>query len=107
MRLALLALLGAAEPATQDQISKLGTVAGLIWWGFCFALIFFMQSGFLLLEAGSVRAKNAAHVAAKVLAHTGIAIVCFYAVGFAIKSAAWPLCYWIDQAGSATVLADV
>lgn len=96
-----------AAPATQDQVQKLSTVVGLVWWGFCFALIFFMQAGFLLLEAGSIRAKNAAHVAAKVLAHTGIAIVMFYLVGFAIKAAAWPLCYVAHQGGGGGLLADV
>lgn len=92
---------------TQDQFARLSTTVALMWWGVCFAIIFFMQSGFLLLEAGSVRAKNAAHVAAKVLAHTGIGIFCFWLVGFAIKAFAWPLCYVLKQGGSDTVLASV
>src|SRR5437899_8909582 len=101
------ALLAIAPPVSQEQFSKLSTVVAVIWWGVCFAIIFFMQSGFLLLEAGSVRAKNAAHVSAKVLAHTGIAIFCFWLVGFAIKAFAWPLCYVLHQAGTGTLLAHV
>lgn len=96
-----------SAPATQDQVQKLSSAVGLVWWGICFALIFFMQSGFLLLEAGSIRAKNAAHVAAKVLAHTGIAIAAFFLVGFAVKAFAWPLCFFVEQHGTGTVLADV
>src|SRR5438445_8495479 len=94
-----LALLAAAPPVSQEQFARLSTVVAVCWWALCFAIIFFMQSGFLLLEAGSVRAKNAAHVGAKVLAHTAIATLCFWLVGFAIKAFAWPLCYLIHQSG--------
>jgi len=100
-------LLSATLPVGQDQFARLSTVVALTWWAVCFAIIFLMQSGFLLLEAGSVRAKNAAHVAAKVLAHTAIATLCFWAVGFAIKAFAWPLCYLIKQHGTGVVLARV
>src|SRR5206468_1599719 len=65
-------LLAAATPVSQEQFAHLATVVAVCWWALCFAIIFLMQCGFLLLEAGSVRAKNAAHVAAKVLAHTAI-----------------------------------
>jgi len=78
------------SPVTQEQFSKLASIAAIMWWAICFALIFFMQSGFLLLEAGSVRAKNAANVATKVMVHIGIAVITFYSIGFAIKSFGWP-----------------
>ena len=100
-------LLADAVPVSQDQFQKLSSVVAICWWAICFAIIFFMQSGFLLLEAGSVRAKNAAHVAAKVLSHTAIASVCFWGVGFAIKGFAWPLCYVLHQAQTGTLLAHV
>jgi Amt family ammonium transporter len=102
-----LALLAAAPPVSQEQFARLSTVVAVCWWALCFAIIFFMQSGFLLLEAGSVRAKNAAHVGAKVLAHTAIATLCFWLVGFSIKAFAWPLCYVIHQRGTGTLLANV
>ena len=94
-------------PVTQDQFARLGTVVAVVWWAICFSLIFFMQSGFLLLEAGSVRAKNVAHVAAKVLSHTAIATLCFWGVGFAIKGFAWPLCYVLHQRGSGVTFAGL
>ena len=97
-------LLSIPPPVSQDQFQRLASVVAIGWWAICFALIFFMQSGFLLLEAGSVRAKNAAHVCAKVLSHTAIATASFWLVGFAIKAFAWPLCYLIRQAGTGTVL---
>ncbi|MBS2025539.1 MAG: ammonium transporter, partial [Deltaproteobacteria bacterium] len=97
----------ATPPVSQEQFSNLSTVVAVCWWALCFAIIFFMQSGFLLLEAGSVRAKNAAHVSAKVLAHTAIATFSFWFVGFAIKAFLWPLCYFVHQNGTGIVLANV
>ena len=78
-------LAAAAPPVSQEQFAHLATVVAVCWWALCFAIIFFMQCGFLLLEAGSVRAKNAAHVAAKVLAHTAIATFCFWLVASLVK----------------------
>ncbi|SDF65477.1 ammonium transporter [Fontibacillus panacisegetis] len=45
-------------------------------------LVFFMQAGFALLEAGSVRMKNAGHVAGKTVLTLGISIVAWWALGF-------------------------
>lgn len=49
-----------------------------------FILVFFMQAGFALLEAGSVRMKNAGHVAGKTVLTLAIASVCFWALGFGL-----------------------
>ena len=43
-----------------------------------------MQAGFALLEAGSVRMKNAGHVAGKTFLTFGISIVAFWALGFGL-----------------------
>jgi Amt family ammonium transporter len=94
-------------PVSQEQFARLASVVAVCWWTICFALIFFMQAGFQLLEGGSIRAKNVAHVGAKVMTHMGIAIVTFYAVGFAIKNFGWPWCYLLHQSGTGSVLADV
>ena len=48
------------------------------------ALVFFMQAGFLLLEVGFSRMKNAGTIVAKVIANLSIAAVCYWAVGFAL-----------------------
>jgi len=47
-------------------------------------LVFFMQAGFVLLEAGTVRMKNAGHVAGKTVLTLGISVIVFWAVGFAL-----------------------
>lgn len=47
-------------------------------------LVFFMQAGFALLEAGSVRMKNAGHVAGKTVLTFGISVVAFWAMGFGL-----------------------
>lgn len=45
-------------------------------------LVFFMQAGFALLEAGNVRMKNAGHVAGKTMLTLGVAILSWWAFGF-------------------------
>jgi ammonium transporter, Amt family len=47
-------------------------------------LVMFMQAGFLLLEVGFSRAKNAGTGVAKVLVNFSIASLCYWAVGFAL-----------------------
>jgi Amt family ammonium transporter len=47
-------------------------------------LVFFMQAGFLLLEVGFSRMKNAGTVVAKVIANLSICALCYWAVGFAL-----------------------
>ncbi|WP_102274970.1 ammonium transporter [Cytobacillus massiliigabonensis] len=45
-------------------------------------LVIFMQGGFILLEAGSTRMKNAGHIAGKTIFSFGIASIIFWAVGY-------------------------
>ena len=47
-------------------------------------LVMFMQAGFLLLEIGFSRAKNAGAGVAKILINFSIASLCYWAVGFAL-----------------------
>ena len=47
-------------------------------------LVMFMQAGFLLLEVGFSRAKNAGAGVAKVLVNSSIASLCYWACGFAL-----------------------
>jgi ammonium transporter, Amt family len=46
-------------------------------------LVIFMQGGFILLEAGSTRMKNAGHIAGKTIFTFGLASLVFWAVGYA------------------------
>ncbi|MEK8132161.1 ammonium transporter [Paenibacillus filicis] len=47
-------------------------------------LVIFMQSGFVMLEAGSTRMKNAGHIAGKTIVALGIVTLVFWAVGYAL-----------------------
>ena len=65
----------AAIAAQQDSLNHMWTMVAA-------ALVFFMQGGFLLLEAGMVRSKNSINVAQKNIADFMMAGCMFYLVGF-------------------------
>lgn len=56
----------------------------MVWVAICAALIFQMEGGFALLEAGFVRSKNAVSIIAKVMIDILFGGVAFYLVGFGI-----------------------
>src|SRR5918997_4912257 len=68
------------DPTLNDALSRIDTVWVLV----AGILVFFMQAGFLLLEVGFSRMKNAGTVVAKVIANLSIAALCYWAVGFAL-----------------------
>lgn len=68
------------EPTVSDALSRIDT----LWVLVAGILVFFMQAGFLLLETGFSRMKNAGTVVAKVIANLSIAAFCYWAVGFAL-----------------------
>merc|ERR1719460_2878059 len=59
-----------------------------IWMLLAGLLVFFMHAGFSLLEAGSVRQKNAQSILAKNLIVVCVGFLCWYAVG-------WPIAYGV------------
>ena len=63
-----------------EQVFAINTV----WVALCAALIFFMEAGFALLEAGFVRAKNAMSIIAKVIIDVTFGGIAFFGVGFGI-----------------------
>ncbi|NJL03899.1 MAG: ammonium transporter [Chloroflexaceae bacterium] len=85
--LALMALFAdvsfAQEADLAEQVAGLQAVTTTIWLIISAALVFFMQAGFALLEAGSVQSKNVANVLMKNLADFAIATFAFLAVGYA------------------------
>ncbi|HEC10144.1 MAG TPA: ammonium transporter [Acidimicrobiales bacterium] len=54
-----------------------------LWVFMAGVLVFFMQAGFALVEAGMTRAKNVSNIMAKNIADAGVGILAFWAVGFA------------------------
>lgn len=55
-----------------------------VWVALCAALIFFMEGGFALLEAGFIRRKNAMSIIAKVIVDIAFGGLAFFGVGFGI-----------------------
>ena len=54
-----------------------------MWVIFAACLVMFMQAGFVFLEIGFSRGKNAGTIIAKILTNFSIASLCWWAVGFA------------------------
>ncbi|MDO7906005.1 ammonium transporter [Paenibacillus sp. JX-17] len=84
--LTLLAFPVGAFAAAADGPTNVQLQAGLnsAFTFLAFILVFFMQAGFALLEAGSTRMKNAGHVAGKTILTTGVAALAFWALGFGL-----------------------
>ncbi|MGS2717944.1 ammonium transporter [Eionea flava] len=55
-----------------------------LWVGICIALVLLMQCGFLLLEGGMVRSKNAINVILKNFTDIGLGSLGFWAFGFGL-----------------------
>ena len=92
--LALAAQTVAAAPQTPEALAKAAgdaaaanTVAiNFVWTLLCGFLVMFMQAGFAMVEAGFTRAKNAAHTMTMNFMVYGIAMMAYWAVGFAIQA---------------------
>src|ERR671922_2211015 len=67
-------------PTLDDTVSSLNTV----WVIVVGVLVMFMQAGFLFLEVGFSRAKNAGLGVVKILTNFSIAALAYWAVGFAL-----------------------
>jgi len=81
--LALLALtpnVGFAQELTPEDVQ---VVLDNLWVFIAGILVFFMQAGFALVEAGLTRAKNVVNIFAKNLADATIGILAFFATGYA------------------------
>ncbi len=66
------------------QQVDIGHAIDTVWVALCAALIFLMEGGFALLEAGFIRAKNAMSIIAKVIIDICFGGLAFYVVGFGI-----------------------
>ena len=69
-----------------------------VWVALCAALIFQMEGGFALLEAGFVRSKNAVSIIAKVIIDIMFGGIAFYLVGFGIAYGK-SIGYWAFDTG--------
>src|SRR3954447_22458863 len=79
-----LALPGVAFGAETPVLETPEASINAMWVIVAGCLVMFMQAGFLLLEVGFSRAKNAGAGVAKILVNFSIASLCYWAVGFAL-----------------------
>ena len=78
------ALLPSVVAFAQDEASPEQVFLDNIWVLVAGCLVFFMQAGFALVEAGLTRAKNVVNIFAKNLADALIGFLAFWAVGFGL-----------------------
>ncbi|MDY6879885.1 MAG: ammonium transporter [Desulfatiglans sp.] len=70
--------------SNREAIALVQSHADYLWTLVAAALVFFMQAGFALVEAGFTRAKNAINIMMKNLMDFSIGSLAFWAVGFGI-----------------------
>jgi ammonium transporter, Amt family len=67
-----------------EEVAALTSATDSIWLMVTAVLVLFMQAGFAMLEVGFSRMKNAGAVMAKIFINLSIAMIMFWAVGFAL-----------------------
>jgi Amt family ammonium transporter len=81
---ALLVLFPTIAFAEDPSAAQLNMGLNALWVMLAAILVLLMQGGFILLEAGSTRMKNAGHVAGKTIFTLGLASLVYWAVGYGI-----------------------
>ena len=75
----------AAEVATQaTNIASLVSAVDTVWVLFATALVFLMQAGFAMVEAGFTRAKNAGNIIMKNIMDFSIGAVVYWIIGYSL-----------------------
>lgn len=77
-------LLADTAPATMAQISDLATSLDTVWMLLAAMLVFFMQPGFALVEAGFTRTKNTTNILMKNFVDFTVGSILFWFVGFGL-----------------------
>jgi len=78
--------------AQTNTSSGFGEAVYLLWIGICCFMILIMQAGFLLLEGGMVRSKNAVNVILKNFTDIGLGTLGYWLIGFGLM-------YGVNQSG--------
>jgi len=78
----------------------LSWVTDVMWVLICAILVFWMQAGFAMLEAGSVRKKNTNNILFKNLMDASIGCICFWLLGYSFAYGNGR--YWNDNPGNDT-----
>lgn len=72
------------EADAADKISELSTGINTVWMLLAAMLVFFMQPGFALVEAGFTRSKNTANILMKNLVDFMVGSILFWFIGFGL-----------------------
>ena len=71
-------------PATAESVETIQTNLNIVWTCLAAFLVFFMQPGFAMVEAGFTRAKNAVNILMKNLMDFSVGSVAFFLIGFGL-----------------------
>ena len=72
------------EVSNADKIAELSTGLNTVWMLLAAMLVFFMQPGFALVEAGFTRSKNTANIMMKNLVDFMVGSILFWFIGFGL-----------------------
>ncbi|CAH0118206.1 MULTISPECIES: ammonium transporter [unclassified Paenibacillus] len=75
---------GRASAAEETSVQAVSIGLDALWVMISAILVLFMQGGFILLESGSTRMKNAGHVAGKTIFTVGLCSLIYWAVGYGL-----------------------
>ena len=70
--------------STSEALTQLQTNIDIVWTCLAAFLVFFMQAGFAMVEAGFTRAKNSVNIIMKNLLDFSIGSIAFFIVGFGL-----------------------
>ncbi|HMT05308.1 MAG: ammonium transporter [Solirubrobacterales bacterium] len=76
--------LASAAPVTEEQFAAKALELDMVWVALATVLVFFMQAGFMFLEIGFSRMKNAGTGVAKILINLGVVTIAWWAIGYGI-----------------------
>jgi len=123
-----LPVLGFAEDAAPLTADAVQTNLNFVWTCVAAFLVFLMQAGFAMVEAGFTRAKNACNIMMKNLMDFSVGAIAFWAVGFGLMfgtsngffgtsdfffggavgdDAAWNYAFWMFQVVFAATAATI
>jgi Amt family ammonium transporter len=76
--------LAGAAPVEEEVFLAKALELDMVWVAFATVLVFFMQAGFMFLEIGFSRMKNAGTGVAKILVNLGVVTIAWWAIGYGI-----------------------